>query len=236
MKNPLLKIFVGYDPREAVVFHTCVQSIIENTEIPVSIIPLHLKMFDCYNEKHTDGSNAFIYSRFLVPYFSNYSGNSIFIDGDMIVNSDFNKLLQLANKNFAVQVVKHDYKTKYPIKYLGNKNEDYPKKNWSSVILFNCDHKKNRVLTPEFVERSSGSYLHRFSWLNETEIGEIPKSWNHLVLEYEQKPKADILHFTVGAPCFQEYSQGKEADVWHKTYYRAINGFDNIKHYQKKKA
>ena len=115
MNNSVLKIFIGYDPKEAVVYHTCVQSIIENTKMPVSITPLHLGMFNCYNEKHNDGSNAFIYSRFLVPYLSNFSGKSLFIDGDMIVNTDVSKLFQLFNKKFALQVVKHDYKTKYPI-------------------------------------------------------------------------------------------------------------------------
>lgn len=229
MDNSVLKIFVGYDPKEAVVFHTCVQSIIENTKTPVSITPLHLGMFNCYNEKHNDGSNAFIYSRFLVPYLSNFFGKSLFIDGDMIVNTDVSKLFHLFNKKFALQVVKHDYKTKYPIKYLGNKNEDYPKKNWSSVILFNCEHEKNRLLTPKYIERSTGSYLHRFRWLNENDVGEIPKGWNHLVLEYEEKPKANILHYTVGSPCFEEFNQGIEADIWYKTYYRAMNGFNNTK-------
>ena len=128
MKNSMLKVFIGYDPKESVIFHTCVQSVIENTKSPVSIIPLHLNMFDCYKEKHIDGSNAFIYSRFLVPYLSNFSGHSLFIDGDMIVNSDLNELFCLTDKNYAVQVVKHDYKTKFPVKYLGNKNENYPKK------------------------------------------------------------------------------------------------------------
>ena len=85
------------------------------------------------------------------------------------------------------------------------------------------------VLTPKFIERSTGSYLHRFRWLNENDVGEIPKGWNHLVLEYEEKPKANILHYTVGSPCFEEFNQGIEADIWYKTYYRAMNGFNNTK-------
>ena len=123
IKEPL-KIFIGFDPREAVVYHTCVQSIIENTKSPVSIHPLHLNMFDCYKESHKDGSNAFIYSRFLVPYLCNFKGNALFIDGDMIVNDDLTNLFSKFNENYGVQVVQHDYKTKYPIKYLGSKNED----------------------------------------------------------------------------------------------------------------
>ena len=80
----------------------------------------------------------------------------------MIVKEDLQNLFTLFDKNFAVQVVKHDYKTKFPIKYLGSKNEDYPKKNWSSVILYNCEHPKNKILTPSFIENTQGSFLHRF--------------------------------------------------------------------------
>ena len=229
MNLETLKIFIGFDEKEAVVFHTCVQSIIEKCKVPVSIHPLNLQMFQNYKETHSDGSNNFIYSRFLVPYLNNFQGKALFLDGDMIVNDDLNNLFDQFDEKYAVQVIKHDYKTKFPVKYLGHKNEDYPKKNWSSVILFNCEHKKNSILTPEFIDRSSGSYLHRFRWLNENDVGEIPGGWNHLVLEYEEKPKANILHYTVGAPCFEEFNQGAEADIWYKTYYRTINGFDNNK-------
>ena len=227
-KKEPLKVFIGYDEKEAVVYHTCVQSIIDNTKSPVAIHPLNLEMFNCYKEKHKDGSNDFIYSRFLVPYLSNFKGKSLFIDGDMIINEDLNNLFNKFNKKYALQVVKHDYKTKYPIKYLGHKNEDYPKKNWSSVILFNCEHKANKILTPSFIERSSGSYLHRFSWLKDKDVGSLPKEWNHLVLEYPEASKSSLLHFTVGAPCFQDFNKGKEAELWQSYFSKSIKGFDHI--------
>ena len=226
-KEPL-KIFIGYDPREAVVYHTCVQSIIENTKSPVSIHPLHLDMFEDYKEEHKDGSNAFIYSRFLVPYLSNFRGKALFIDGDMIVNKDLNELFNLFDKNYAVQVVKHEYKTKFPTKYLGSRNDDYPKKNWSSVILFNCEHEKNKILIPSFVEKAVGSYLHRFSWLKDKEVGSLPLEWNYLVLEYKENQNASLLHYTIGAPCFSDYNKGKEAKVWQKMYFNSISGFDDL--------
>ena len=160
--DQMFSIFIGYDPKEAVAYHTCVQSIIENTSIPVSITPLNLSMFKNYEEKHTDGRNAFIYSRFLIPYLKKFEGMGLFIDGDMIVNEDLKNLFDLYDTNYAVQVVKHDYKTKFKTKYLGHKNEDYPRKNWSSVVLFNCSHKSNKILTPELISRSKGSFLHRF--------------------------------------------------------------------------
>ena len=108
-----LNVFIGYDPKESVVYHTCVQSILENTKCLVSIIPLHLEMLTNYKETHTDGSNCFIYSRFLIPYLTGYKGNALFIDGDMIVREDLQYLFNLFDSNFAVQVVKHDYKTKF---------------------------------------------------------------------------------------------------------------------------
>jgi len=227
-ENNPLNIFIGYDPREAIVYHTCVQSIIENTKSLVSIHPLHLDMLTKYSENHKDGSNAFIYSRFLIPYLMNFSGKALFIDGDMIINSDLNELFDLFDNNKAVQVVKHDYKTKYPLKYLGSKNDDYPRKNWSSMILFNCSHKKNKVLTPNFIEKSHGSYLHRFSWLEDQLVGEIPLEWNYLVLEYPETVNAKLLHYTIGAPCFSEYNHGYEAHLWNETYKKLNCGFDNV--------
>lgn len=223
---PILKIFIGYDEREAVAYHTCVQSILDNTTLPVSITPLNLKMFKNYKETHSDGSNDFIYTRFLIPYLSNFQGIGLFIDGDMTVNADLSELLSLYDEKYAVQLVKHNYKTKFKTKYLGNKNEDYPRKNWSSVILFNCNHKSNKILTPELISRSPGSYLHRFSWLKDNEIGELPKNWNHLVHEYNVNHKASINHYTLGTPCFEEFNYGPESLTWHKYFSNSIQGFD----------
>ena len=131
-----IPVYVGYDPREAIAFHTCANSIIRHASKPVAIIPVALNLFRDYEETHTDGSNHFIYTRFLVPHLQEYTGWAIFIDGDMIVRDDIVQLWELQNPYMDVMVVKHDYKTKLPVKYLGAKNEDYPRKNWSSVILW----------------------------------------------------------------------------------------------------
>ena len=136
-----IPIFIGYDPREAVAYHTCANSIIRHASKPVAIIPLALNLFNDYKETHTDGSNQFIYSRFLVPYLMGFSGKAIFIDGDMILRDDIIKLWNYVDTFIAwdVAVVKHDYQTKMTEKYLGSKNENYPRKNWSSVIVWQCD-------------------------------------------------------------------------------------------------
>jgi lipopolysaccharide biosynthesis glycosyltransferase len=213
-----IPIFIGYDPREAVAYHTCVNSIIRQASQPVAIIPLALNLFTDYEETHTDGSNHFIYSRFLVPHLMGYAGWAIFIDGDMIVRDDIVKLWNLREMDKDVMVVKHDYKTRMPVKYLGAKNEDYPRKNWSSVILWNCSSWPNRKLTPEFIEKSTGAELHRFTWIDNERVGELPPEWNWLPDEYGANPDAKLLHYTLGAPCFHEFATTPQGDEWHREH------------------
>jgi len=211
-----IPVFVGYDPREAIAYHTCVNSIIRHASQPVAIVPIALNLFQDYKETHTDGSNHFIYTRFLVPHLMGFKGCAIFIDGDMIVRDDIIKLWNLQELDKDVMVVKHDYQTRMPVKYLGAKNENYPRKNWSSVILWNCNSFPNRQLTPEFVQKSSGSFLHRFAWLDDDRIGELPPEWNWLPDEYGINTDAKLLHYTLGTPCFQEFADTPQADEWHR--------------------
>jgi len=213
-----IPVFIGYDPREAVAYHTCANSIIRHASRPVAIVPLALNLFEDYKETHTDGSNHFIYSRFLVPHLMEYTGHAIFIDGDMIVRDDIVELWEQRDVTKDVQVVKHDYRTRMTEKYLGAKNEDYPRKNWSSVILWNCNSFPNRRLTPDFVQQSTGSFLHRFTWLDDERIGELPREWNWLPDEYGPNPDAKLLHYTLGTPCFHEFATTPMADEWHQEH------------------
>ena len=211
----MISIYIGYDSRESIAYHVCSNSIIRHGTVPVSINPLSLKLLQNYEELHTDGSNQFIYSRFLVPYLQNYSGWAIFIDGDMILRDDIKQLYEMRDESKAVQVVQHDYKTRMKVKYLGAKNEDYPRKNWSSVILWNCGHERNKILTPEFVQTATGAQLHRFSWLADDLIGSLPKEWNWLPDEFGANDNAKLLHWTLGTPCFNEFAGANQAEEWH---------------------
>ena len=211
----MISIYIVYDSRESVAYHVCSNSIIRHGTVPVSINPLSLKLLQNYEELHTDGSNQFIYSRFLVPYLQNYSGWAIFIDGDMILRDDIKQLYEMRDESKAVQVVQHDYKTRMKVKYLGAKNEDYPRKNWSSVILWNCGHERNKILTPEFVQTATGAQLHRFSWLADDLIGSLPKEWNWLPDEFGANDNAKLLHWTLGTPCFNEFAGANQAEEWH---------------------
>lgn len=209
-------MFVGYDPREAVAYHVCANSIIRTASSPVAIIPIALNLFQDYQETHTDGSNQFIYSRFLVPYLMNFHGRAIFIDGDMIVRSDIVELYESLEIGMDVAVVKHDYQTRMTEKYLGSKNENYPRKNWSSVIVWDCQTYPNKQLTPEFVQKQPGSFLHRFSWIDNDRIQSLDPVWNWLPDEFGPNPDAKLLHYTLGTPCFHEFADTPQAEEWHR--------------------
>lgn len=219
-----IQVVIGFDQREAVAYHTFCQSILERASQPVSFTPLALNTLNSYVENHTDGSNTFIYSRFLAPWLMDYQGWAIFADGDMICRDDIAKLWALRDEGKAVMVVKHDYKTKAPEKYLGNKNQDYPRKNWSSVILWNCAHPENRRLDPAYVMKHPGSHLHRFAWLDDGLIGEVPKEWNWLTTEYPDNYDAKLLHYTLGTPCFKDYADSEMAELWHAEHEKINQG------------
>ena len=223
--NKLNNLFIGFDQKESVAYHTFVQSIIDKSSIPLSITPLAENNLNMYDENHIDGTNKFTYSRFLVPFLMGFDGWAIFADGDMVCLDDIKNLLDLRDNKFALQVIKHDYKTKYKTKYFGQKNEDYPRKNWSSLILWNCSHKKNKILTPEFISDKDGSYLHRFKWLNDVEIGEIKKEWNWLAMEYPEKKDLKLIHYTLGTPCFKEFKNTSLSKDWHDSFKRLLDGF-----------
>ena len=222
----MINLFVGFDPREAVAYHVFCNSLIQNTSVPVQITPLVLSQLQEFNERHDDRSNDFVYSRFLTPYLSDFKGWAIFADGDMICQGDLKELIDMADPSKAVMVVKHDYQTKATQKYLGNINENYPRKNWSSVILWNCDHPKHKILTPDFVSKQTGKFLHRFSWLDDQDIGEIPLEWTWLASEYRVNREAKLIHFTLGTPCFKDYKNSDMADIWYHYYDLSQKGFD----------
>lgn len=204
----MIRLFTGYDRREVIGWQVFCDSLIAHASEPVSITPLQ--------GEQKDGTNAFTYSRFLVPKLCEYQGWAIFADGcDMLMRSDIAELWDLRDDRYAVQVVKHDYKTRHPRKYIGTEmesdNEDYPRKNWSSLILWNCA--RNAHLDPE----GPASYLHRFQWLEDAEIGELPIEWNWLADEYGSNDDAKLIHWTAGIPGFPHYSSAPHSDEWRQT-------------------
>ncbi len=207
----MIRVFAGYELREAIGFHVFLSSLFRRAKQPIAVTPL--------SGDQKDGTNAFAYSRFLVPYLCGYEGFAIFVDGsDMLMRADISDLWDLRDSSKAVQVVKHDYKTAHMRKYQGTVmdswNQDYPCKNWSSVVIWNCGHHKNRVLTPQMIDQESGSILHRFSWLTAEDIGSLPPEWNALIGEH--KIEAKIAHFTLGIPWFPQYADSRYANEWRR--------------------
>lgn len=216
----MIQLYAGFDPREEVGYHTFCSSVIHNASRPVTITPLHLDtMRRFYFAGHRDGTNAFVYSRFLVPWLQQWRGFAIFADGcDMLCLGDIAELWEMADPKMAVQVVRHQYHTKHPRKYVGTAmeaaNRDYPRKNWSSLMLINCAHPSWRSITPDSLIVWSGEQLHQFAFLPEPFLGDLPAEWNWLADEYEPNPKAKLLHWTAGIPAWPAYTAAPRADEW----------------------
>lgn len=211
----IARVFIGYDSREEVAFHVLQRTIHQRSSIPVSVTPISLSQLQGIFNREFNAlqSTEFSFSRFLVPWMCNFSGWAIFMDCDMIMREDIAKLWRLRDPRYAVQVVKHDYTPRDETKFLNAVQTKYEKKNWSSVILFNCEQCK--ALTPEFVNSASGLELHQFKWLgDDNRIGELPPAWNHLVGEYAPSQSASLVHYTLGGPYFEEYRDCEFNKEW----------------------
>src|SRR5882672_5448063 len=210
-----LKIMIGWDGRETVAWHTLAHSIITRASRPVMICPVILNQLRSGYHRPRDPmqSTDFTFSRFLTPYIAG-GGISVFMDCDMLCLTDINELeeIALANLYHDVLVVKHDYTPSRAVKFLHQAQLPYPCKNWSSVMVFNGHRSSVKKLTPEYVNRASGMDLHQFKWANS--VGELPVEWNHLVGEYKPNPRAKIVHYTLGTPCFRDYQNCEYAFEW----------------------
>lgn len=220
----MLDVFIGYDSREDVAFRTLAHSIARRSSIPVSIHPLkqlELRERGLYTrERGPTESTEFSLTRFLVPALSEYRGWSMFIDCDMLCRTDIAGLAAETERQpgKALLVCKHDYTPISDSKMRGMESPQgkvqtaYPRKNWSSVMMMN--NARCRALTPEYVNKASGLDLHRFNWLDDAAIGDLPIEWNWLVQEYTYNPDAGIAHFTRGGPWFDEYRGCDYAQEW----------------------
>ena len=211
----MIRIFIGFDPRETVAFSVLAHSIVRRSSKPVSVSPIVLSHLSgvLTRERHPLQSSDFSFSRFLTPYLSGYEGFSLFMDCDMLMLADVASLWDTRDSRYAVQVVKHEHSPRESTKFLGEKQTSYEKKNWSSVVMFN--NALCRRLTPGYVNAASGLELHQFKWLgSDADIGHLPVEWNHLVGEYAPNPDAKLVHYTLGTPCFAKYANCEYAQEW----------------------
>ena len=220
MKN----IYIGYDTREDIAYQVSKFSL-TNKSTDIKVHPLKLtELRDkqlYWRDEDKLGSTEFTFSRFLVPELNNFKGWALFCDCDLLFMEDVNNLFALTDDQYALMCVKHDYNPKEGTKMDGKQQTIYPRKNWSSVVLWNCGHESNKKINRELVNNpdTTGKYLHRFSWLEDHEIGSIPHHWNWLAGWYEEPkdgtPKA--IHYTEGGPWFENYRFCEYHQLWKDT-------------------
>ncbi len=217
-----IRVFIGFDSREGVAVNVLTDSIQAQASRPVQIaqVRLHQLQGIYRRPKHPLQSTDFSFSRFLVPWLCDYEGWALFIDADMLCLGDIAELWNLRDEQSAIQVVKHEHTCDTGLKFQGEPQTPYARKNWSSVMLFNCS--RCRVLTPELVNTASGLNLHQLLWLNDDEIGDLPGHWNVLVGVQPVPTDARLLHYTLGGPWFNDCKMMAYADRWHHAH-RALN-------------
>ena len=217
-----LKIFIGWDEREQEAYDVCVKSLLKHSSVELDIQPIIkstlIEVGEYFREQPEAGSVEFTYTRFLTPYLAGYRGWALFIDCDFLFTKDVAELFAMKDEQYALMCVKHDYVPKNAVKMDGQKQVSYPRKNWSSCILWNCAHASNRTLTPYVASTQTGAYLHRFQFLSDYMIGDLPLEWNWLEGEYD-KPEVPpaAIHFTNGGPWFENWQDVDYADLW-KSY------------------
>ena len=213
----MINVFIGFDEGEKVSYHILSESIRRKSSVPVSITPLCLSNLPEFKRKlQPNQSTEFAFSRFLVPYLSEYKGWSLFLDCDMMFRDNIKNLWDMIDENKSIMCCKHDYIPKQNVKFRGAKNEPFPKKNWSSFMLMN--NQRCKMLTKEYVETASGLELHQFEWTHEENVGELPLDWNWLVGEYDYNKNAKNVHWTLGGPYFKDYKNSEYADEWYRLY------------------
>ena len=207
MTQPI-PIFIGVDPRERAATNVLIDSLYQHSSTPLAITPLLTPQLEAqglyWRPRDPKQSTAFSFTRFLVPQLMGYQGWAIFMDCDMLARGDIAELWALRDQQFAVQCVQHDHVPGETVKFLGEVQSAYPKKNWSSLMLLNCS--RCTALTPDYVNTATGLELHRFHWLaGDHEIGALPEGWNHLVAVQDstKAEAAPLLHWTLGGPWFQ---------------------------------
>lgn len=241
-----LRIFVGFDPRERDAYLVAAHSLRRHASVALEIEPLvleHLRSKRLYERRHEarDGrlwdaisgapmATEFALSRFLVPHLAGYRGWALYVDCDFLFRRDVAELFALADDACALQVVKRDHAPREAVKMDGQVQSAYPRKNWSSLMLFNCAHEAHAG-TLERVNRWRGLSLHGFRWMQDAELGTLPKAWNWLegVSQLElwgRRVDPFAVHFTRGTPDMPGYAHVAFADEWHAALAEATSHFE----------
>lgn len=215
-----LKVFVGYDSREDIAWQVCRHSLFRHARQPLQVAPIRqsvVRELGLYTRpQDASASTEFSLTRFLTPYLAAQGGWVIFCDCDFLFTTDIAKVVDGLDPAKAVYVVQHDYEPAFDLKMDGKRQTSYPRKNWSSFMVLNCDHPDVQALTPETVNSATPAFLHGLEWVSDEEaIGALDLDWNFLEGEY---PRPDtvprVIHFTNGGPWFEQWTNVDFADLW----------------------
>ena len=219
MSSPL-RVFIGWDRREAEAYEVARYSLMRHASVAVEVKPIKLDEMRAAGLYWRDfdplASTEFTYSRFLTPALAGYEGWALFCDCDFLWLGDVGELLDYARARKAVSCVQHNYQPTETTKMDGALQTVYPRKNWSSLMLFNCAHPSVRTLTPEMVNTATGAYLHRLQWVADEDIGALPPNWNWLE-GWNEKPQLGspkAVHFTRGGPWFENWRHVDYGERW----------------------
>lgn len=229
MTNTPFPIYVGWDSREDIAYQVCRHSLLKRATIPTTVIPIkqhELREQGLYTrELDPLASTEFTYTRFFVPHLQNHQGWALFCDCDFLWLADIKELVELVDDRYAIMCVHHDHRPQEEWKMDHRAQTQYPRKNWSSMVLYNCGHPANAALTADVANTESGAFLHRFQWLDDDLIGAVPETWNWLE-GWCQKPDTghpNVVHLTRGGPWFDEWRDVDYGDIWlsEETDYKA---------------
>ena len=214
-----MKIFVGYDSSQPDAYLVCKHSILKHNP-HAEVIPLirsKLEEAGIYSRPHDElSSTEFTFTRFLVPFLTDYTGWALFVDCDIVFNVDVQQLFDQADNKYAIMCVKHEYEPQEQVKMDGRPQTSYPRKNWSSVMLLNCAHPSLQALTPETINTDviPGIFFHSFKWLEDKYVGELDHTWNYLVGVYNDIEMPNVIHYTSGGPWFEQWADCEFSEVW----------------------
>ena len=214
-----LKIYVGYDSREDIAYQVCRASLGRHSRADLQIYPIKqhtVRELGLYTRPF-DGTSTteFSLTRFLTPYLAACDGWTVFVDCDFLFTDDISRMVSSLDRTKALHVVQHEYRPRVGGKMDNQKQTVYPRKNWSSFMVFNGSHPDVKALTPSVVNAATPAFLHRFSWTSDDAIGALPLGWNFLVGEYEKPAKVPpAIHYTLGGPWFPNCQHVDYADLW----------------------
>jgi hypothetical protein len=229
-----MKVFIGYDSRENIAYRVAKASLLKHSSIPLEVTPIVLNdmRYRGIYKREPDALAAteFSFTRFLTPYLAGYTGWALFCDCDFLFRGDIAAITDYMDGAKAMLCVPHQYAPPETVKMDGKTQHQYPRKNWSSFMFINCEHDQVRALTPEVVNTQTGMYLHRFAWLTDDVIGELPVAFNYLEGWHTKDdcPNPIAVHFTRGGPWFNEWQNVEYAAEWNAVANSLVRERDGI--------